>query len=599
MIPKYLKSLAKITLAFLSITLAACATGAPKAEIPVASKPSVSKPKTKKSFSINRSDAYQNFIMGLLAERRGSYGEAIAHYRKAARYDTRLVQAYERLSTLFLRLGNLKKAESAALEGLKIDEKYAELLEIAGGIYSSTGQHDKAISYFDRLIKVEPDNKNAKMNLAVSMLNSGRYKESISLLDEYTKKYKVDPSGPYHTGIAYMRQEKWDKAITSFKLLTKRFPDFLIAYQNLGWIYNSRGWHNKAAEVYSDYLLINPNSFEAQTKLEKTKKLAENKSEKLLKELLDVKPKDINLNFRLGILHWRRAEVTGQLESFHKALDQFQLVRAGNPDDRRAVFYIANIFERLNLNDEAIQAWKRIVADVKGKEARDIHLKIAELYERAGKLKMSLRHSIIASDLDPQNPDLKYFIGLLQNKLNNLDEAEAYFYEAIKLKEDDKYYFFLGVIYEKMGRIDDSIDVMKKAIELKPDHSNALNYLGYLYAEQGINLNEAEEHIDRALELEPENGYFLDSIGWIYYKQKQYKKAATAIESAVRNIPPDPTVLDHLGDVYTALDKPLEAADAYERSLKAKAEDDRQLDREAIRKKLEKAKKLVEERKLK
>ena len=582
----------RIALILLSITAASCASNLPQSGSHVASKPV-----TKKSFSVNRSDSYRHFVSGLLSERKGSYGAAIAHYSKALEYDSRLIQAYEHLATLYLRLGNIAKAETAAKGGLKISRDHLGLLEIVGGINSSTGQHDKAVKYFSRLVKLDPENKNAEMNLAVALLNSKKYKKSISLLDKYTAQYEKDPGGLYYTGIAYARQKDWKEAINSFNLLAERFPDFLIAYLNLAWIYNSQGTHSSAIEAYEKYLSMNPNNFDVQSMLEKTRKLTDEKSEELFNELANSKPDDINLNFRLGILQWRRAEITGRLESFHNALYQFQLVRASNPEDKRTVFYIANIFERLNLNNEAIETWKRIVAGAVGMEARDIHLKIAELYERAGKLEMSLRHSITASDLDPENPELKYFIGLLHNKLNNYEDAEALFHEAIRLKEDDeKFYFFLGVVYEKMGHFEESIAAMKKAIELRPDHSNALNYLGYIYAEQGINLDKAEKHIERALELEPENGYFIDSIGWIYYRQKHYGKALKAILSAVRNIPPDPTVLDHLGDVYTALDKPLDAADAYERSLNAKIEDDRKLDREAIKKKLEEAKRVVKER---
>jgi len=198
-------------------------------------------------------------------------------------------------------------------------------------------------------------------------------------------------------------------------------------------------------------------------------------------------------------------------------------------------------------------------------------------------------------EVTPDDAELRYFVGLLYNKLNRTSKAEEYFLLAIRIKpEEDKYYFFLGVVYEKMKQYDKCIDVMKKAIELKPGHSNALNYLGYIYAEQGINLAEAEKYLHKALALEPDNGYFIDSLGWIYYKQGRYPEALEQILLAARNIPPDPTVLEHLGDVYVALDNQSAAVEAYERSLRAKADDGRELDREATRKKLAETRKRLE-----
>ncbi|MFP3999154.1 MAG: tetratricopeptide repeat protein, partial [Desulfobacterales bacterium] len=86
-----------------------------------------------------------------------------------------------------------------------------------------------------------------------------------------------------------------------------------------------------------------------------------------------------------------------------------------------------------------------------------------------------------------------------------------------------------------------------------PENADALNYLGYTFADRGIRLDEAESLIRRALDIEPENGYILDSMGWLYYRKGDYKRARIYIENALEKVPDDPVILEHMGDVYLKL----------------------------------------------
>nr|MDA8077451.1 tetratricopeptide repeat protein [Nitrospiraceae bacterium] len=108
---------------------------------------------------------------------------------------------------------------------------------------------------------------------------------------------------------------------------------------------------------------------------------------------------------------------------------------------------------------------------------------------------------------------------------------------------------------------------LRKAIELNPKNTDALNYLGYSYADKGIHLTEAESLVGRALEARPDNGYILDSLGWVYYKQGKLEKALELIKRASQTTKDDPVVLEHLGDIYKSMNEPRKAADAWEKSL--------------------------------
>jgi tetratricopeptide (TPR) repeat protein len=87
-----------------------------------------------------------------------------------------------------------------------------------------------------------------------------------------------------------------------------------------------------------------------------------------------------------------------------------------------------------------------------------------------------------------------------------------------------------------------------------------MNYLGYMWADKGVNLDEAQRLITQALEIEPDNGAYLDSLGWVYFKQGKYADALAQLRKAEGKLKePDPTVFEHLGDVLDKLGQREEA----------------------------------------
>jgi len=117
----------------------------------------------------------------------------------------------------------------------------------------------------------------------------------------------------------------------------------------------------------------------------------------------------------------------------------------------------------------------------------------------------------------------------------------------------------LGMCYEQTNQPRKAEAAFEKALELNPNDSVTLNYLGYWWADEGRNLEEAIELITRAVELNPDNGYYADSLGWIYFKIGEADKAVIWLEHAIQLAPDDAVIHEHLGDVYWHLGRPLEA----------------------------------------
>lgn len=132
--------------------------------------------------------------------------------------------------------------------------------------------------------------------------------------------------------------------------------------------------------------------------------------------------------------------------------------------------------------------------------------------------------------------------------------------------------FQAGALFHDLGLESRSEEELFEAVRLDPTHAPALNYLGYSLAERGERLDEALSMIRSALEVDPSNGAYLDSLGWALFRLGRYDEARDPLERAAREYPFDPTVLDHLGDLYREIGEPGLAVAAWRRAIDAGAE---------------------------
>ena len=152
----------------------------------------------------------------------------------------------------------------------------------------------------------------------------------------------------------------------------------------------------------------------------------------------------------------------------------------------------------------------------------------------------------------------------------------------------------LGLLHGESGDSERALQVMHRAIESDPTHADALNYIGYTWAERGERLDEAEALIERALKQRPEEGHILDSLGWVYYMRARplieagrvaegrvwLRRAVVQLKRAAERIGGggDPVISEHLGDAYFLLGRRREALQMYEEALRQKPRQDEQPD---------------------
>jgi tetratricopeptide (TPR) repeat protein len=139
---------------------------------------------------------------------------------------------------------------------------------------------------------------------------------------------------------------------------------------------------------------------------------------------------------------------------------------------------------------------------------------------------------------------------------------------------DSSFYFFYGSACERGGQFDRAVQLFRDAIKLNPENDEACNYLGYMFAEKGINLREAESLIKQALKAQPKSGAYLDSMGWVYFRLGRHLDALKHLSAAAKTdaAKEDATVFEHLADVYLKLGKKKDAIEQLKKALQVEPE---------------------------
>jgi tetratricopeptide (TPR) repeat protein len=174
----------------------------------------------------------------------------------------------------------------------------------------------------------------------------------------------------------------------------------------------------------------------------------------------------------------------------------------------------------------------------------------------------------------PNSPAVLFLLGYVYSSLDRFTDAIAV-YDRVPtaLKGSDQetppasFYLYYGSACERAGLFEKAESVFESCLTHYPDDDTVLNYLAYMWADKGINLEKAEQYVSKALQLKPRTGAYVDTLGWIYFKQKKYRNALDKIREANELIKEDPVVTEHLGDTFNALDDKETAISNWKHSL--------------------------------
>ncbi len=239
---------------------------------------------------------------------------------------------------------------------------------------------------------------------------------------------------------------------------------------------------------------------------------------------------------------------------------------------------LGDLYEAMKKPELASKAYERVLLNSPLHRYAQIQLALnLDSLDRTDEAKASLEKVIAA------NPgDLEAIIALgnvLRGRKQFAECADVYSKGVDTIRKLEKsnwmIYYFRGICFERAKQWPKAEADLKKSLELFPDQPHVLNYLGYFWIDQGVNLDGGMRMIKRAVEQRADDGYIVDSLGWAYYRLGNMDEAVKHLERAIELKPEDPTINDHLGDAYWRVGRELEARFqwSHARDLKPEPED--------------------------
>jgi len=232
------------------------------------------------------------------------------------------------------------------------------------------------------------------------------------------------------------------------------------------------------------------------------------------------------------------------------------------PNQPLALLSLADLYEQVKNPQAAIKMYERVPMNSPLRRNAEIQLATnLDTLERTDEAKQRL-NKLIADHADDQEAIMA--LGNILRARKAFNECATVYSKGIaNISNPEKpnwlIFYFRGICQERDKKWDAAEADLKQALKLYPDQPHVLNYLGYSWIDQGVNLDEGMKMIRRAVEQRPDDGYIVDSLGWAYYRVGNFEEAVKHLERAVELKPEDPTINDHLGDAYWKTGRQLEA----------------------------------------
>ncbi len=261
------------------------------------------------------------------------------------------------------------------------------------------------------------------------------------------------------------------------------------------------------------------------------------------------------------------------------ALVYLQLALYLQPTHPLALLSLADLYELVKRPQMAIKVYERVPASSPLKRNAQIQLATdLDSADRSDEAIKILRDVVTA---DPKDLEAVMALGNIERGRKKFSDCGDTYSKGIAVlpegndKANSVWYYYRGICEERSKQWPKAEADMRKALDLQSDQPHVLNYLGYSWIDQGINLDEGMKMIKRAVEQRPDDGYIVDSLGWAYYRIGNYEEAVKNLERAIDLKPEDPTINDHLGDAYWRVGRTLEAKFqwAHARDLKPEPDD--------------------------
>jgi len=303
-------------------------------------------------------------------------------------------------------------------------------------------------------------------------------------------------------------------------------------------------------------------------------------TEKAAQGYLEVLKKLGDLPFLRDIVRKKLADIYLSASDRKRAAEQLEAIVREDPANTAAYYYLGSIAYDDKRWADAVGYLKKAV--LFSPELEQAHYDLAAAQIALDDADGALATLEEARRRFPSSFAPEFLSGMAHSRKKNYADAVMHFTTAEIIAQatdtnrlTQSFYFQLGAASERKGDREQAQKYFEKCLALEPNFAEALNYLGYMWAEKGEHLDKAREMIEKALKAEPDSAAFLDSMGWVLFKLGQPREALDYLLKAVeKSAEPDATLYDHLGDVHAALKDMDKAREAWRKSLSVEKNDE-------------------------
>lgn len=499
------------------------------------------------------------------------------------------IRSLLQLGQIYLRQGEPAAAAEVFQEVVDETPGYRPVYRMLAEALMQSGQMDQADDALREVIDGEPDAETARLALAEILADRGEHREAAEVLRSSPEDLKTTEARTRLATESYLSGDL-DRALEELDALITEVPDSRYLQLLRGLVLSAAARNEEALAALEP--LIGEGPGDASLAVTVSQLLLRQERDDDAVELLEGTlerleaggPDDEAVDARLAL-----AELYANLERWAAVEATVAPLAADGAADApvEARLLYAEALAEQGRGEEALRSLDGRVRPPSGRGMRGaeptepgqpermaaaaVEAKRAEILAGIGREREAVELLTAAAADGPPETFLRVAEGL--HRADRFQETIPPLARFVRENPDSvPGRFLLGAAHERAGDRDAAEETFGDLLEQQPDFHPALNYLGYMWIESGENLERALEMVERAVELDPDNGSYIDSLGWGYYQLGRYDEAREELERAARLVQ-DPTVYEHLGDVYAALGQPAEARRAYRRAMALEADD--------------------------
>jgi tetratricopeptide (TPR) repeat protein len=483
---------------------------------------------------------------------------AVESYRAALQVDPADGDACQALAELYYHSGRLQEAGDLLTSFSSIKPLDPSMSLLLGKVFTRTSRHDEAEQILTRLIARFPRNIEASDTLARLYEDRGRYAEAIELYHRMKRGSAPTAYLQRQIGILHLRADQFEDAIRELEVgqgLDSRDTRGLLAlaqaYEGAGRVTDALRAYDQVIETGGDQ--VEARFLRAQLQQSEGESDAARSGFESLIQMAGEHPDSTKLDAtvmslaysQIGLLDLQRRDYVAAVSAFSRALEF-------SPNPEPELFLLLG---RSSLDGGKTEEAQRVFEDATRRHPANLDLAVFEGEILIAQGNLSRAHRVYTSLLEKHGASSEAYLKISEALLRRerFQEADTFSEEGTRLHPTDGALFFArGAANERMGRIVAAERYLSNSIQLNPRNAMALNYLGYMMADRGVKLHDSIRYVERALEIDPKNPAYLDSLGWAQFKLSLYGPAEENLRAAARYDPSDPTIREHLGDLYAA-----------------------------------------------